>query len=62
MNIVKVIALILLAVFLIFNSLVSLMGYHLHWFPAFILGLIAVASGVLMLLSIKEFWHYPMEE
>lgn len=57
MHTVKLVSLILLAVFLIFNSLADFAGFNLNWITHFLLGLVAVVSGILMLISIKEFLH-----
>lgn len=59
MTIIKVLSLILLAIYLIFTGLVGLMGFQLHWIASFLLGLSAVASGVLILLSIHEYYNSP---
>lgn len=61
MSIVKIVSLVLLAIFLILNGLVDLMGLQLHAIAHFILGLIAIVSGILMLLSSSEFYHYTEE-
>lgn len=58
MHTVKLVSLILLAIFLIFNSLADFAGFNLHFIVNFFLGLFAVVSGILMLISIKEFLHY----
>lgn len=57
MSTIKIVSLILLAVYLIFSGLADLMGFHLHWIAAFILGLTAVVSGALILISINEYCH-----
>lgn len=62
MKTVKMVSLILLAVFLIFNSIAELAGFHLHSLINLLLGLVAVISGILMLISVKEFLHYSEED
>lgn len=61
MNIVKLLSLILLAVYLIFSSLADLIGFQFTGMVASLLGAAAVGSGILMLLSIKEFLNLPEE-
>jgi hypothetical protein len=62
MSVVKILSMIFLSVFLIFTSLADFMGFHLSHFANFILGGTAVTSGVLMLLSIREFYHFSEED
>lgn len=61
MYVVKTISVIFLAAYLILNGLVDFFGFHLHWVPAFIIGLIAAVSGILILISIAEYYHYSEE-
>lgn len=61
MSYVKILSLILLSVFLILTALADFTGFHLSSMTQFVLGLIAATSGVLMLLSIKEFCHHHTE-
>jgi hypothetical protein len=58
---IKILSLIFLSVFLIFHGFVGFMGFNLHWIGNLLLGISAVVSGVLILLSIHEFYH-PSEE
>lgn len=55
MHYVKTVAMILLAVWLILIAIADLSGVQLPSFANFVLGLIAVVSGILMLLGIREF-------
>lgn len=61
MDVVKILSIILLGIFLVFSGLVDFSGAHLSHFWNFLLGLTALASGVLMLISIWEYYHYPHE-
>ena len=54
--------LILLAVYLVFSGLADFLGFNLGSMASFLLGLTAVGSGVLMLLSVKECMHCSEEE
>lgn len=62
MSYVKILSLIFLAVYLIFSALVDFMGFHLHTFANLLLGLSALASGILMLLSIHDHCHSEEEK
>ena len=57
MKIVKIISIILLAVYVFFTSAFNLFGFMAPSVINCFLGLAAVASGVLMLLSCREFHH-----
>ncbi len=61
MDTIKALSLILLAVYLIFNSLTDFFGLHLNWIAHFGLGAVAVAAGVLILIGIKEYLSYAEE-
>ena len=58
MKIIKGLGLIFLAFFLILNGLINFMGIEMYLI-SFITGLFAAVSGVLILLSIREFYHWP---
>lgn len=61
MKTVKLLGLILLAIYLFFSSVFSLAGYAPVSFAAFLLGLSAVGSGLLILIASKEFLHYDLK-
>ena len=52
MHVVKIIGMILLAVFLTFNGLISLLGLTVGHFMFNALGLISLGAGVLLLISL----------
>ncbi len=62
MSCVKIVSLILLAIYLIFVGLIDLIGLQVHPVINFLLGLVAAVSGVLILLSSHEYWHHHEEE
>lgn len=62
MSIVKILSLVFLSIFLIFTGLIDFMGFQIHSIGNLILGLFALGSGILMLLSIREFYHYSDNE
>ncbi len=55
MNVVKVIAMILLAVYLILTGLSTMSEIHLAPLARYIVDLIAIVAGVLILISIGRF-------
>ncbi len=55
---VKLLSLVLLAVYLFFNAAFSMFGYTPSGIISFFLGLAALGSGVLILISIREFLHF----
>lgn len=57
MCIVKMIAMILLAAFLIISGLIALTGMTIPAFGMSLLGLLALSAGVLILISIGSFHH-----
>lgn len=59
---VKIISLILLAIYLIFTALSNFLGLHLSSFANFLFGLVPVTSGILMLLGIHEYCEHSEEE
>lgn len=61
MKIVKIIGMILLAVYIFFSSAFHMFGFQAPTMINFLLGLCGVGAGVLMLLSIREFMHYHRE-
>ena len=58
MRIVKMIAAILLAVYLFFSAAFNLFSYQPTGAVAFFLGLCAVIDGVLILISHERWLHY----
>ena len=52
MHVVRIIGFILLAVFLTFNGLISLLGLTVGHFIVSALGLISLGAGVLLLISL----------
>ncbi len=54
--VVKIIGMILLAVFLIAKGLEGFLGLHLAAVPEFIISVIGIAAGVLILVSIRNFY------
>lgn len=58
MDTAKIISLILLAAFLIFNSAFTIFGFQGNSFVNFLLGSAAVGSGVLMLITARRFLHF----
>ncbi len=54
--VVKIIGMILLAVYLIAKGLEGFLGLHLAAVPEFIMSLIGIAAGVLILISIRNFY------
>ena len=58
MKTVKLLSMILLAGYLIFSTLSGFAGYVPTGAGAFLLGVLAFGSGLLILVSIEEFVHY----
>lgn len=58
MKTVKLISLILLAVYLFFNAAFDIFGYSPQGAIGFFLGLCAIGSGVLILIAIREYTHH----
>ena len=61
MKIVKVLALVLLAIYLFFSSCFALIEFVPTSFVAFLLGLSAFGSGILLLIASKECLHYDFK-
>ncbi len=57
MNIVKALGVIFLAVYLILTGLAGIAGVSLSPIAANVLHLLAIASGVLMLISIRKYYE-----
>ena len=58
MKIIKLIAVILLAVYLFFSSAFDLFQYQIAGGVAFLLGLCAAGAGILILLSARLWLHH----
>lgn len=58
MKTVKILSLIFLAVYLFFSAAFDIFGYTPEGTIGFFLGLSGIASGVLILISIREFLHF----
>lgn len=58
MKILKLIAVILLAVYVFFSSVFNLFQYEPTGGVAFFIGLAGVGAGVLILLSSRRWLHY----
>ncbi len=55
MSVVKIISMIFLAVYLILTGLATALGLDLGFYPRAFIELLAIASGVLILISVREF-------
>lgn len=58
MSYLKILSLVFLAIYLIVAGLAGFLGFHLSSIANFLLGLCAVVSGILILLTSRECLHH----
>lgn len=58
MGVVKLIGLIFLAVYLILTGLSAVLGLDLGYYARAFVELVAIAAGILILISAREFAHH----